>query len=410
MNKWPEVAFESLASKDRWSFTIGPFGSKVTTQDYKTTGIPFIRGINLASGIFLDDEFVYIDEEKAGEVESAIVVGGDLIFTRKGTVGQVSMVPHASKFDRYVISGSQMKARLDTGRSCPQFYYYWFKSPVGQSRLLANASAVGVPSIPNSLATLREIRVPIPPLSEQQKIVALLGALDDKIAVNDRIARTSRELGHALFAGCLKANTLQVVELAEVAAAITRGITPKYSDDGDAVVVVNQKCVRDGRVALGPARKTLPEKVREPKMLRRDDVLVNSTGVGTLGRVARWTLGMRATTDTHVTIVRFDSAKVDPVCGGFALLAAQPDIEALGEGSTGQTELSRKRLGEYQIALPSLEAMQQLRPDLDFLEAKGEAAMEESKALAELRDALLPKLMSGQVGIRDVEKVVEDAV
>jgi type I restriction enzyme S subunit len=54
--------------------------------------------------------------------------------------------------------------------------------------------------------------------------------------------------------------------------------------------------------------------------------------------------------------------------------------------------------------------MQELRPNLDSLEAQGEAATEQSKALAELRDALLPKLMSGQVRIRDAEKVVEDAV
>ncbi|WP_433228852.1 restriction endonuclease subunit S [Actinomadura formosensis] len=410
MSEWEFVAYESLAAPEKSSFSMGPFGSKLTQRDYRDSGIPLTRGINLAKGIFHDGDFVYISSEKADEVASANVRSGDLIFTHRGTIGQVSMIPRNARFTRYVICSSQVKTRLDESKVVPEFYYYWFRSPRGQRSILENSSTVGVPGIATPLTSIRNLKVPHPSLGTQKAVAEMLGALDDKIAVNDRIARTSRELGQALFAGCLEADTLQMVELARVTAVITRGITPKYSDNDDAVVVVNQKCVRNGRVTLDPARKTLPEKIREPKLLRRDDVLVNSTGVGTLGRVARWTLDMRATTDSHVTIVRFDAAKVDPVCGGFALLAAQPDIEALGEGSTGQTELSRKRLGEYQIALPSPEAMQELRPNLDPLEAQGEAAMEQSKTLAELRDTLLPKLMSGQIRIRDAEKVVEDAV
>ena len=91
-----------------------------------------------------------------------------------------------------------MKARLKPALAVPEYYYYWFRSPAGQHALLSHTVTVGVPSLANSLETLRNIVVPHPPVKEQRAIAAALGALDDKIAVNDRIARTCRELGQTL--------------------------------------------------------------------------------------------------------------------------------------------------------------------------------------------------------------------
>jgi type I restriction enzyme, S subunit len=198
------------------------------------------------------------------------------------------------------------------------------------------------------------------------------------------------------------------VELGTVVEFFSRGVAPRYTEDESQLRVLNQKCVRDGRVSLGPSRRTLAVKVPAQKLLKIHDVLVNSTGMGTLGRVACWTNPEAATVDSHVTIVRFNPAKIDPVCAGFAMLDAEPEIEALGEGSTGQTELSRAQLSALRIALPSSELSAFLRPVLDALESSGASALEESLSLVELRDTLLPKLMSGEMRVRDAEKVIED--
>ena len=90
------------------------------------------------------------------------------------------------------------------------------------------------------------------------------------------------------------------------------------------------------------------------------------------------------------------------------MLDNEPDIEALGQGSTGQTELRRAQLSALRITMPSKERSVALRPVLDALESRGDAALKESLSLAELRDTLLPKLMSGQIRVRDAEKVVEE--
>ncbi|MEV5784304.1 restriction endonuclease subunit S [Streptomyces sp. NPDC052287] len=410
MSEWKFVSYESLASTEKSSFSMGPFGSKITKDNYVGHGIPVIRGVNLAQGTFVDDEFVFVTNEKADEILSANVEPGDLIFTHRGTIGQVSMVPRKPRFDRYVIGSSQVKTRLDEKKAVPEFYYYWFQSPGGQHSILAHASTVGVPGISTPLTSIRNLQVPHPKLSEQNAVVEVLGALDGKIAINESIAATSRQLGLTLFFQAVLEGEAVEVEVESVSSTLARGIAPKYSESPDDLVVLNQKCIRDGRVRLSPARLTLSGKVKAPKLLHQNDVLVNSTGVGTLGRVARWTFDDSATVDSHITIVRFDEAVVDPVCAGFAMLRAQPEIEAMGEGSTGQTELRRDQLGGLEITLPSKAQQQRIRPKLDALEGRADQALAESVALVSLRDALLPQLMSGRLRVKDAEKIVEDHV
>jgi hypothetical protein len=255
---------------------------------------------------------------------------------------------------------------------------------------------------------IRNVTIRIPDPREQRAISAVLRALDDKIAVNNQIAEVAMALARTHFHAAREVESAGEIEIGSVTEFLNRGVAPRYTEDQSQLRVLNQKCIRDGRVSLGPSRRTFADKVTPQKMLRVNDVLVNSTGMGTLGRVACWTSREEATVDSHVTIVRFDPVKVDPVCAGFAMLDAEPKITNLGEGSTGQTELGRAQLAALRITVPSKQLSTTLRPMLNALENRGDAAMDESNSLAELRNMLLPKLMSGEIRVRDAEKVVGD--
>ena len=162
--------------------------------------------------------------------------------------------------------------------------------------------------------------------------------------------------------------------LADVAVIIGRGVTPKYSDSG-AVVVLNQKCIRDGRVDLHPSRRhdSIAKPVTPEKLLRIGDVLVNSTGTGTLGRIAAVrSLTVPTTVDSHVTIVR-PQEWTDARWLGYSLLASQSMIEAMAEGSTGQTELSRYSLSLLPLPIPSLREQRAIAEVLGALDDKIEA-------------------------------------
>jgi type I restriction enzyme S subunit len=147
------------------------------------------------------------------------------------------------------------------------------------------------------------------------------------------------------------------IPLAEVCQFINRGMSPAYLEAGG-VAVLNQKCVRDHAVNfdLGRRHDAAAKKVTPERFVRAGDVLVNSTGTGTLGRVAqlRDDPPEPTTVDSHVTIVRPTPGLFHPEFFGYALVAIEEQIQEGGEGCGGQTELSRTKLAEgYRVSFPA---------------------------------------------------------
>lgn len=181
---------------------------------------------------------------------------------------------------------------------------------------------------------------------------------------------------------------------------VCRGITPKYNTNSDETVL-GQTCVRNNLVLLENGRLHSPKKVTE-KWLQKYDLLINSTGVGSLGRTAQvWFEPTKLVVDSHVTIVRCNDKK-HALYLGFWAFEHEKYIESLHTGSTGQTELPRDHVKAIRLVLPSDEALERFNkmsaPSVELIVAN----QEESKRLADLRDALLPKLMSGRI---DVSKI-----
>jgi type I restriction enzyme S subunit len=381
-------------------------GYRTKKSEQGLPGIPILRVAEVHNGYIRPEFADHVSSSFRGAMGKKVSQAGDIVLTTKGTVGRVAIIPDEAP--NYVYSPQVCYFRVsDDGPLTRRFLYYWFKSTEFWEQAGSRKSQTDMADYLN-MSDIRSLSITVPSRSEQDAIVDVLGVLDDKIVVNERIAAVARGLGLALFLQALLEDTPVEVEVGLVSSTLTRGIAPKYSESPNDLVVLNQRCIRDGRVSLAPARLTSPEKARVPKLLQRNDVLVNSTGVGTLGRVARWNSDGSATVDSHITIVRFEETLVDPVCAGFAMLRSQPEIEAMGEGSTGQTELRRAQLGGLEITLPSKAQQHRLRPKLDGLEGRGDRALAESQALATLRDTLLPQLMSGRLRVKDAEKIVED--
>jgi len=148
-----------------------------------------------------------------------------------------------------------------------------------------------------------------------------------------------------------------VEPLSKVCQLINRGISPVYLDDGG-TAVLNQKCIRDHSINydLGRRHCVTTKRVSADKLVRVGDVLVNSTGTGTLGRVAqvRDEPHEPTTVDSHVTIVRPKDGLFFPEFFGYALIAIENQIQEGGEGCGGQTELARSKLAnDYHVSFPT---------------------------------------------------------
>ena len=178
--------------------------------------------------------------------------------------------------------------------------------------------------------------------------------------------------------------------LGEITSFLARGAAPKYTEKDD-FYVLNQKCIRDWRVSLKYARFTDTEakKVHDDRILRDNDILVNSTGQGTLGRVAQFLkLDRPATVDSHITIVRPTPDLVFPEYLGYVLKGRQNEIELLAEGSTGQTELSKLKLANLSIDLPPLDQQKKIANILGSLDEKIELNRRMNETLEQLGQTL----------------------
>ena len=181
---------------------------------------------------------------------------------------------------------------------------------------------------------------------------------------------------------------------------ISKGITPKY-DDGTDQIVINQRCIRNRSIDFSLARKHKPKAINE-KWLSYGDILINSTGEGTLGRAAQFLVDTgNITADSHVTIIRPNCEELI-VFLGLWCLSREIMFASMSSGSTGQTDLPRERLKLLDIALPDVETLRTFSNIATPLIKKRIECTNESTQLAAMRDTLLPRLMSGEISVADL--------
>lgn len=175
----------------------------------------------------------------------------------------------------------------------------------------------------------------------------------------------------------------------DVAAYVNRGVAPVYADAETGLLAFNQKCVRPD-LTIAPE---LGQPVVEgscasdgPALLRRGDIVVNSTGRGTLGRAAMVQSDPEVAliADGHVTVVRVREELADPRFVSYLLATAAFYEQAnvcLAVGATNQTELNREALRRLRIALPPAEEQRATARRLDDETAKLAALVDEFEAL-----------------------------
>jgi len=198
MSEWREVTLEEIASPDRYSVVGGPFGSSLGRKDYVEEGVPVIRGAQLGGpGLFSNDDFVYVSEEKADRHLGNLAFPGDVLVTQRGTVGQIGFIPLNAPFERYLLSQSQMKLTVDPARAEARFVYYWLRSPEAQHTMVGSTISAGVPHI--NLETFKSLKLRLPPPEEQASIANVLGAIDDLIENNRRRVEVLEEIARTIY-------------------------------------------------------------------------------------------------------------------------------------------------------------------------------------------------------------------
>jgi len=195
---WRVLTVDQIQADTERAIAIGPFGSRLKADRYVASGVPVIRGNNISDTRALVGDFVYVDEDTADELRSSNVFPGDLVFPHRGAIGEVGIVP-PNDASRFLLSTSLMKLTCNHELVDPLYVFYFFRSAEGRHQLLKNASTVGTPGIGQPLTSLRAIPLPVPSITEQRTIAHILLTLDDKIELNRRMNETLEAIARALF-------------------------------------------------------------------------------------------------------------------------------------------------------------------------------------------------------------------
>lgn len=262
--------------------------------------------------------------------------------------------------------------------------------------------------------------IPCPSLDIQNGIVSVVGTIDDLLVCNSDLIDRYKLMIEKLYVGWFinfkfpnheQVNFVDGIpegwslkSVQKLTEFISRGITPKYNDESGLSIVINQKCIRDKKLNLELARRQDKE-IPASKLVQQGDVLINSTGAGTLGRVTQVHEDLPNTTvDTHVTIVR-PLKEISTAWFGAAISNLESYIETLGEGATNQLELKREVIGRLDLVCPTMELQQAFQKIVEPMQQKILNLMKQNTHLLKLKETLLPRLMSGELDVSKLSSI-----
>lgn len=387
------MRFEKYKIKDLISeISMGPFGSNIKVECFVDDGIPVLNGSNLEGIVLKENSFRYVTEEKANSLGKANAHRGDVVITHRGTLGQIVFIPQNSKYDRYIISQSQFRVKCNE-RILPEYLVYYFHTRIGRSKLLSNASQVGVPALARASTTFQKIEIEVPSIDCQLKIVDYLEIIREKIEINNRINENLQAQAQAIYQHIIIDNaddSWPPGVLSDIA-VITMGQSPKgesYNEEGVGTVFFQ------GRAEFGFRFPTRRLYTTDPKRIAKaNDALMSVRApVGDMNVahedccIGRG-LGAIRSKDRHQSFVL------------YTMLALREQLNVFNGEGTVFGSINRDALNSMPIDIPPQEIIDQFEDIVAPMDTAIRNNYDEICRLQALRDSLLPRLMSGELDV-----------
>ena len=370
----------------------GPFGSQLHKEDYVDIGTPIVTVEHLGSRIFTEQNLPKVSDEDKTRLSKYVLKEGDIVFSRVGSVDRCSYVD--AEHDGWMFSGRCLRVRPNAEVNSLYLYYFFCLEDTKQ---FVRNIAVGatMPSINTKL--LGEVEVTYPSQTEQQKIVALLSALDDKIEinqkVNDNLQQQAKSLYEEMFLNNPNADLVSGT-LSDIA-TITMGQSPSgssYNEDSVGEVFYQ------GRAEFGfrfPTRRlftTEPKRMAEP-----GDVLLSVRApVGDLNVAYEKCCIGRGLGAIH-------SKTGDSSFMLYTMFALKPQLDVFNGEGTVFGSINRDGLSNLPVNIPSTEEIAKFEAAVRPMDNLILANYEEICRLQSIRDSLLPKLMSGEIDVSSIQ-------
>lgn len=375
---------------------MGPFGSNIKVSCFVDSGVPVLNGSNLEGFSLSEKAFRFVTKEKADSLNKANAHRGDIVITHRGTLGQIAFIPQDSRYDRYVISQSQFRVRCND-KVLPEYLVYYFHTPIGQHKLLSNASQVGVPALARPSSTFQQIEVVLPELSIQKRVVEIISTIQKKIANNQELNDNLADLLQTIYQGRFGNDIL----------AVNQGVLSdicSYSTDKVAVSELNVRTYFSTENMLsgkaGSTEATSLPTTSQTTACHKGDTLISN-----IRPYFKKIVYCEDKCGCSTDVLCFTPSQPCYSAYLFSTLYADKFFAFMVAGSKG-TKMPRgdkQQIMTYPVVLPSEEELAGFNTIASPLLEQIYSNRAENKRLSILRDTLLPKLMSGEIDVSAIQ-------
>ena len=386
----------------------GPFGSNLKVECFVPSGFPIVDGANLKSYKVTDNITKFVTEKKARSLGRSIAKRGDVIVTISGTLGQISYIPDDSKYTEYLCSQRQFRVSFDESKVYVPYLVFYFHTYEGQNKILSFANQTGVPALSQPLKNFKKIHLQLPPFEQQKKIASVIEAFNRKIECNQKINDNLYAQAKATTKQWISKSTgdYELLPLSDIASINPDTYSPK--ETWKYVNYLDTSSITEGCIAeiqhITPSSEKLPSRARRkiaPNDIVFSTVRPNQRHYGIISEPLPNMLG-----STGFAVIR---SKNPLVCNELIYLCLTENefiekMQQLAEQSTSTfPSIKPSDLGVCKIPCPKDQSSTSFTETLKSLFALIAANQRENISLSEIRDALLPKLMSGEIDVSDIQ-------
>ena len=443
---WEYTTLGAACEQGGGDIQTGPFGSQLHASDYVPVGIPSIMPQNIGDNRILEDGIARITPEDAKRLSRYLVCKGDIVYSRRGDVERRALVREHE--DGWLCGTGCLRVRLGEKGVDPRYASFYLSHPGVREWIVRHAHGATMPNLNTSILSACPFLIP-PPL-EQRAIAHTLSTLDDKIELNRRMNETLEAMARALFKSWfvdfdpvrakaegrdtglpkeiadLFPDSFEESEMGEIprgwnvsilgdVVETIKGRSYKSEELAESnTALVTLKSFARGGGYRPDGLKSFTGTYRPEQIVNPGELVIACTDVTQAAEVIGRPVLVRASPVHKALVASLDTMIVRPrftsVTRSFLyfLMGTQEFVDHTYAHTTGTTvlHLAKGAVPSYKFVCPTAAAARVFDNLACSVLDRIQSNEQHSRTLSTIRDTLLPKLISGELRLKDAEPFI----
>ena len=372
------IELEELVKNGEIEIKTGPFGTQLKAAEYVESGTPVLNVKNLGYSTVVTTKVDYVGEKKLERLSMHILKEGDIVFGRKGAVDRHAYI--GANEAGWMQGSDCIRLRVKTNKINPRYLSYYFLTPKHKAFMISMCSH-GTTMASLNQGILSKIEIDLPERCIQDRIVSIIAVLDKKRKTNEKLNKNLEQQAQAIYSRMFiehRQESWSTGQLSDL-------ISVKYGKDHKKLADGNYPVYGSGGIMRYVEK---PLYTGESVLIPRKGTLNNIMYVNE----AFWSV------DTM-----FYTEMLRPNIAKFVYhFVKSKDLVSLNAGSAVPS-MTTNILNAMQLYIPNEKTLEKFENIVSPMYSAMQENTKESKILANTRDALLPKLMSGELDVSDID-------